>query len=240
MNTSTSKTRYIAIATTFALLGFSSLSAADELDREKVAVFGSSIIAGGLLAGPPGAAAGFLLGALLGEKSQDEHDLKTAEINMANALSEIDTLEQEINGMEHQLAQMQHESTRLQENLLTRLEFQIMFRTGKDELTELDQKRVAILTDYLNRNPELHVRLDGHADQRGTDEYNNVLAKFRAKTVADTLVEGGVASDRIETYSHGASKSRSTEGDYEGYALDRRVNIEVFDPRTEKGVAKIN
>ena len=240
MNISKLKTRCIAVTTATALLGFSSLGTAEDLDKERFAFLGGSVVTGGLVAGPPGAAVGFLVGALLGEKAQDEHDLESAEVNMASALNEIQTLEQEINGMEHQLAQMQDESNRLQENLLTRLKFQIMFRTGKDELTELDQKRVAILTDYLNRNQELHVRLDGHADLRGTDEYNNVLAKFRAKTVADALVQGGVAQDRIETYSHGASKARSTEGDYEGYALDRRVNIEVFDPRTGKDVANAN
>ncbi len=240
MNLTTFKTRFIAVSTTVALLGFSSLGAAEDLAKERVAFLGGSVATGGLVAGPPGAAAGFLIGALLGEKAQDKHDLETSEVNMASALSEIETLEQEINGMEYQLAQMQDESNRLQENLLTRLEFQIMFRTGKDELTELDQKRVAILTDYLNRNPELQVRLDGHADLRGTDEYNNVLAKFRAKTVADALVKGGVDRDRIETHSYGASMARSTEGDYEGYALDRRVNIEVFEPRTDKDVAKAN
>ncbi len=240
MNISTFKTRCLAATTVVTLLGFSSLSTAEDLDKHRAAFLGGSIVTGGVVAGPPGAAVGFLVGALLGEKAQDKHDLETAEVNMTSALSEIDTLEQEINGMEQQLAQMQDESNRLQENLLTRLEFQIMFRTGKDELTELDQKRVAILTDYLNRNPELHVRLDGHTDQRGTEEYNNVLAKFRAKSVEDALIEGGISRSRIETFSHGASKAQSSEGDYEGYALDRRVNIEVFDPRTEKGVAKIN
>lgn len=159
---------------------------------------------------------------------------------MQKAITEIALLEEEINHLEANLHHMQAEAAHLEENLLTRLEFQMLFRTGDDRLSEFDRERVAMLVEYLNRNPNLKVRLDGHTDQRGTDEYNNLLASYRAQSVANALIARGIAEQRIETQSHGSSRAKSINGDYEGYALDRRVNIEVFNPEKSSDIAKLN
>lgn len=229
-----------AIALIVPAIGGAPISQALETDRKKELAAGGSILAGALIAGPAGAAVGVLTGILTSEKIDADAKLETAEIDMQKAMTDLAQLEHEISAMESSLVYMQNETERLEESLLTRLEFQMMFRTGDDRLSEFDRERVAMLVEYLKRNPDLNVRLDGHADQRGTEEYNNLLAKYRAQTVADALIARGISEQRIETQSHGSSLASSANGDYEGYALDRRVNIEVFNPKSTKNVATLN
>jgi outer membrane protein OmpA-like peptidoglycan-associated protein len=113
----------------------------------------------------------------------------------------------------------------LEEEVVAKLTFQILFATGSDTLSEIDMQRVHALATHLNRNPELRVVLDGYADPRGTDEYNNVLARERARAVKDALEVLGVAPDRIRYQGHGNRFSRADKGDEEAYRLERRVDI---------------
>ena len=235
MNIVKPRTEILAvIALAMPLVGGTSFAQALATDTEKEIAATGPILAGALIAGPAGAAVGMLTGVLLAEKMDADNKLETAEIEMQKAMTEIAQLEHEINSMESHLITVQTRTSRLEENLLTRLEFQMMFRTGDDRLSGFDHERIAMLVEYLNRNPELKVRLDGHADRRGTEEYNNLLAKYRAQSVADVLIAKGISEQRIESRSHGASLSTAANGDYEGYALDRRVNIEVFKPEAPK------
>lgn len=225
---------------TISLLCTATFTQALETDTEKELAVGGSLLIGALAGGPAGLFIGALAGVLVSENIDATDKLNTAELNMQKATTEIALLENDIQDMESSLSYMQSEADRIGQNLLTRLEFQMMFRTGDDQLSEFDRERVNVLVQYLNRNPELHVRLDGHADPRGTDEYNNLLAKYRAQTVADELVARGISADRIKAHSHGDSLAASVNGDFEGYALDRRVNIEVFSPKNSKDLATLN
>lgn len=77
----------------------------------------------------------------------------------------------------------------------------------------------------LVANPNMTVVLEGHADERGTREYNLALGERRSKAVADYLMLKGVSSNQIDTVSYGEEKPLalgSTEADY---AENRRVEI---------------
>jgi outer membrane protein OmpA-like peptidoglycan-associated protein len=108
------------------------------------------------------------------------------------------------------------------------IELQILFDTGRDELTERSRASVLLLAELLRTYPQLLVRLEGHTDSRGTDEYNNVLSDYRARSVEDCLTGAGIAVARIERSACGSSRSRAARGDSRGYALERRVTIEVY------------
>jgi len=64
----------------------------------------------------------------------------------------------------------------------------------------------------LRANPMLLLRIAGHADERGSDEYNLVLASRRAATVRTYLVNHGIAADRLEVLSWVSGRSRETGG----------------------------
>ena len=69
------------------------------------------------------------------------------------------------------------------------------------------------------------VRLEGHADERGTREYNMALGERRAASVKEFLVMQGVASDRIEVISFGEERAAAYGSDDEAWRLNRRVEL---------------
>ncbi|MCL4779127.1 MAG: peptidoglycan-associated lipoprotein Pal [Gammaproteobacteria bacterium] len=82
---------------------------------------------------------------------------------------------------------------------------------------------------YLSANPASKVRLEGHADERGSREYNIGLGEKRAQAVRNVLLLQGAASDQISTVSFGEERPAVTGDDEEAWTLNRRVEI-VYGP----------
>jgi len=204
----------------------------NKMTKEKGISMSAGALAGAAVGGPFGAAVGAIAGGMLGDHVEATNELERQEQEMNIARRDIYQLESEVNQMELVLNDMESEVVALEEALTTRLEFQVLFRTGDDRLQETDRERVAMLANYMRQNTEVSVRLEGHTDARGTDGYNSVLAEQRALAVANALFARGIDQDRVQIESFGSSKAKTLPGDYEGYALDRRVNIEVLGKKT--------
>lgn len=82
----------------------------------------------------------------------------------------------------------------------------------------------------LDQNPELRVRLDGHTDDTGTAEYNFTLGTKRAEAVRNYLVSHGIARERLQLRSFGATRPISDNGNAAGRAANRRVELSILDP----------
>ena len=82
--------------------------------------------------------------------------------------------------------------------------------------------------EWLRQNPRAKVELEGHADSRGTIEYNLALGAKRAKSVKDALVNQGVAPDRISTISYGEELPLCRDESEECWARNRRVHSVVL------------
>ena len=196
--------------------------------------FSGGAVAGLIAGGPVGMFVGALGGVYVAEQMKMAEELPATEQSLHAAKVDIDLLEDALQREQAQIALLENElRAEVAANDATRLEFQLMFRTGEDEIQDEDQTRIAMLASYLERNPDLVVRLDGHADPRGSEEYNNILAKFRALSVANALFAQGIDEDRVEVNFHGSAQSEANSGDYESYALERRVNIEVYKQATQ-------
>ncbi|MCP3955293.1 MAG: OmpA family protein [Desulfobacterales bacterium] len=78
---------------------------------------------------------------------------------------------------------------------------------------------------YLADHPNVFITLEGHADERGTSEYNLALAEDRAKIVSQIMGVYGVALDRIQLVSYGEERPVALSSDEAAYALNRRVEI---------------
>ena len=76
--------------------------------------------------------------------------------------------------------------------------------------------------------PEMRIKIIGHTDDRGSDEYNLTLSQNRAKSVAKYLNSKGVAMDRMETEGFGEKYPIDTNDTEEGCFNNRRVEIEVL------------
>lgn len=192
-----------------------------------VSVFTGASIAGAIAAGPVGFFAGALTGVYVGEKgiahAQSKQELRAAETTLADLRNQAEEREQKL--------------AQLEKSAAARLEFMVLFPTGQDQLSRQDINRITSLANYMKNNPDLRVRLDGHADPRGTDEYNNVLSEERALSVVKALTERGINATRIDHYAHGSSLSSAYNGDLEAYALERKVRIEVYSTAETQEVA---
>lgn len=86
----------------------------------------------------------------------------------------------------------------------------------------------SLLRDYaetLKEQPQLQLRVEGHADERGTPEYNLALGERRAKAVRDYLVENGVAGYRIVTVSYGEERPVALGANEAAWAQNRRSEL---------------
>lgn len=179
--------------------------------------FAGLTIAGAVAAGPIGFVVGALGGAFLADQSRQAN---SAELALSRAGQEREQLRQALNDKTDEVEQ-------LEELAAERLTFQVLFASGADTLSDVDMQRLKMLVDHLQANPELVVSLDGHADPRGTDEYNNVLSQERAKAVKQALVDLGIPEKRISHQGHGNRFSNASKGDEEAYQQERRVDITI-------------
>ena len=90
-----------------------------------------------------------------------------------------------------------------------------------DDMGALDQK-VAI----LQKNPDLKIRIGGHCDERGSDEYNLALGNRRAQAAKQYLVSHGIDASRIETQSWGEEKPLVDGHDESAWSQNRRDEFE--------------
>jgi len=92
-----------------------------------------------------------------------------------------------------------------------------------DDIGTLDQK-VAI----LQANPDLRIRISGHCDERGSDEYNLALGNRRATAAKQYLVSHGIDAGRIETISYGEERPLAQGHDESAWAQNRRDEFEII------------
>jgi len=87
----------------------------------------------------------------------------------------------------------------------------------------LDQK-----VSILQANPGLRIRVSGHCDERGSDEYNLALGNRRATAAKQYLVSHGIDASRIETVSYGEERPADPAHDEEAWAKNRRDEFEIL------------
>ncbi|MES9968446.1 MAG: peptidoglycan-associated lipoprotein Pal [Candidatus Thiodiazotropha sp.] len=79
--------------------------------------------------------------------------------------------------------------------------------------------------DYLAANPQVAVRLEGHADEKGTREYNLGLGENRANSVRSLMLAQGVSDNQLVVVSYGEERPATFEHNEESWALNRRVEL---------------
>jgi peptidoglycan-associated lipoprotein len=77
----------------------------------------------------------------------------------------------------------------------------------------------------LAANPNKRIRLEGHADERGTREYNLALGERRANGILNYLVVNGASRSQIEVVSYGEERPAQTGQNEQAYARNRRVEV---------------
>ncbi|MDD2557763.1 MAG: peptidoglycan-associated lipoprotein Pal [Desulfuromonadaceae bacterium] len=78
---------------------------------------------------------------------------------------------------------------------------------------------------YLEQNPSASIILEGHCDERGSDEYNLALGERRARAAAEYMVNLGINKNRIRTISYGEEKPLDRASTEAAWALNRRAEF---------------
>ena len=82
----------------------------------------------------------------------------------------------------------------------------VFFATNESILTTASRETLRAQAAWLRKNSNINVVLEGHADERGTREYNLALGERRANSAKDYLMTYGISSDRISVLSYGKER----------------------------------
>ena len=82
----------------------------------------------------------------------------------------------------------------------------VFFATNKSSLTTAARETLRKQATYLRKNKNLNITVEGHADERGTREYNLALGERRANAARDYLMTYGISGKRIAVISYGKEK----------------------------------
>jgi peptidoglycan-associated lipoprotein len=99
------------------------------------------------------------------------------------------------------------------------------FEFDRSDLSAEARAALVHHANYLKSNPSARYRLEGHADERGTREYNLALGERRAQAVERYLQVQGVSSNQLETISYGEENPVDTRTTEAAHALNRRVEV---------------
>jgi len=99
------------------------------------------------------------------------------------------------------------------------------FDFNKATLKPEGRRHVEHAAEIMKKNPSMNVSVEGHTDSIGSDKYNMKLSERRAQSVADALVQDGIAKSRITTRGFGKSRPIADNKTEAGRAENRRAEI---------------
>ena len=101
----------------------------------------------------------------------------------------------------------------------------VYFPLDVSAVQEADKPVVLAHAKYLSEHPDRKVRVEGNADERGSNEYNLALGQRRADSVKKMLELGGAKASQIDTVSYGEEKPRCTDHNEACWKQNRRSDI---------------
>ena len=106
---------------------------------------------------------------------------------------------------------------------------EVQFETGTTKLSnEKSNKQLTELVTYLNMNPKIKVRVNGHTDFVGKKEANITLSNNRAEFIATYIIQQGINKERIDWKGFGDESPIDNNKTKQGRARNRRVEFEVI------------
>ncbi|MDN3568506.1 peptidoglycan-associated lipoprotein Pal [Paeniroseomonas aquatica] len=110
-----------------------------------------------------------------------------------------------------------------QEDLVANVGDRVFFDTDISSIRADQRSILERQAGWLARYPGVTVQVEGHADERGTREYNLALGQRRANAARDVLVAGGTAGARIATISYGKDRPAALGSSEDAWAQNRRA-----------------
>ncbi len=145
-----------------------------------------------------------------------------AKASAAAAQADAAAARDEANRTRQAMRDLQLKQTQLGATLVLQ---DVVFQTGKADLKPGAAERLRPMAAYLQANPNVKVRIDGHTDSQGTDAYNQALSEHRAEAVRTALGGMGVTPDRVTAVGHGEASPVADNMNAAGRQQNRRVEV---------------
>ena len=149
------------------------------------------------------------------------HDRCVCEKEIA-AVAQEPTKEEEFKKAFEEKAQEEEETFTIDFEKLAK---QTLFDFDSSEISADAYENLDFIVKYLEENPNVKVKVAGHTDDIGTEEYNQGLSERRANAVAGYFVNKGVAKDRVSAAGYGKSQPKVDNATEEGRAQNRRTEF---------------
>lgn len=167
------------------------------------ALLGAAVSKGSIWGILAGAAVGGLAGNLIGKKM----DAQAKELKQAVPTAAVERVGEGIN--------MTFESG-------------LLFKLNVSDLNASYEDDLASAASVFVKYPDTNIHIEGHTDDTGKDEYNQVLSEKRAHSVAAFLISKGVDAKRITEKGYGELQPKYTNDSEQNRAKNRRVELGVF------------
>ncbi len=106
----------------------------------------------------------------------------------------------------------------------------VYFDFDSSTIKNSEMPKIERVADYFKSNPSHAVKVEGHCDERGTEEYNRSLGERRALAIREHLVRAGIAPNRIETISYGEDRPADPEHNEAAWKKNRRGVFVLLTP----------
>lgn len=110
-----------------------------------------------------------------------------------------------------------------QQDLVVNVGDRVFFGYDQSDLSAEARATLDRQVAWLKQYPNVRITVEGHADERGTREYNLALGERRANSAKSYLMSQGIDSSRIETISYGKERPAVPEASPSGWAQNRRA-----------------
>ena len=218
----------IAITAAVAILFAVPSQAANKSSKEEAIGVGSGAVVGAIAGGPVGLIIGAAIGAKVGDTMhQKEERIDGLQVAVASSNNTVVKLENDVDALSGEIDRLQNVARpELVSLLQAGIAMDLLFRTDEAVLADMTGVRLAQLAGTLAGMTDIHIQLDGFADERGDADYNLDLSERRVQFIRDQLVAAGIHPDRINVSAHGESAAQDETLD--SYALERRVSVKLF------------
>jgi peptidoglycan-associated lipoprotein len=107
----------------------------------------------------------------------------------------------------------------------------IYFDFDRSSIRSSERSKLDAVAKVLKSKPETKIQIEGHCDERGTEEYNRALGERRALAAREYLINSGINSDRIFTISYGEDKPADPAHNEQAWAKNRRDEFILLLPK---------
>jgi len=219
--------------------GFAQAEESTKASGQETIGVGSGAVIGAAAGGPVGLIFGAALGGWLGDQffqRTEERDRFSA--RLTGAQTELATVGTKLRSVEQELMlsaqRQQDDQARWIDTLARSVNVSVSFRTGDASVDEQTAERIGQLAALINELGPVVVDVEGHADARGGEEFNDQLSAERAAAVRDILIRSGVDAASISAVAMGEAYSSGEDADIDQHALDRRVEIRLNVSHTDR------